>query len=522
DPSDLRAFDPSSTGGDARRAYSLRIDSLGRNGSSSRRSTRPWILVAIAAAACVLALLINGWFFWSRPLRVSQGPGAPTIAKPDQPRPAGELQKIADANPVAIMIKLDGAVWEPAGGPGPAERDVLAARRLRLRSGRATLAFLSGVTLTLEGPGDLELISIDRVFCREGRLRARVPKGAEGFVVGSPGSAVVDMGTEFAINVEADGRSRVMVFEGAAEAALLGTAGSPERTQLVERSKAFDLDPRRRRITESGAQTTGFVTATPLSVAPLVLGPAYAGAVLRSLPRGYWRFESISGGAIPNEVQGGAALRVNGPVKIAGGPQGNGHAVFKANEPDQFLYSNEIWETTRQPGHAIELWFAAEGISHASLVGLFPAVERRNNAGNRQYVHTFFVELTARDRQSLYRPASVRFLHRWPLDFTIGDNLMSQHLYIPQRWHHVVAQKNGNRMELYFDGEPDHSMTLDIDHPTVSCRLVVGRRTPDLAYSHDLRTFVGRLDELAVYNHPLSADEIRQHFRLANLEDLPP
>lgn len=52
----------------------------------------------------------------------------------------------------------------------------------------------------------------------------------------------------------------------------------------------------------------------------------------------------------------------------------------------------------------------------------------------------------ARDRQSLYRPASVRFLHRWPLDFTIGDNLMSQHLYIPQRWHHVVAQKNGNRI----------------------------------------------------------------------------
>src|SRR4051812_18411405 len=88
----------------------------------------------------------------------------------------------------------------------PVEGEILAARRLRLRAGGATLTFLSGVTLTLEGPADLDLVTIDRVFCRLGRLRARVPEGAEGFVVASPGSAVVDMGTEFGLNVEADGR----------------------------------------------------------------------------------------------------------------------------------------------------------------------------------------------------------------------------------------------------------------------------------------------------------------------------
>jgi hypothetical protein len=288
---------------------------------------------------------------------------------------------------------------------------------------------------------------------------------------------------------------------------------------VVERSKAFELDPRNHRITEAAALPTGFVSAPSLSIVSLVLGPAYAAAVSKSKPRGYWRFESIAGGAVPNEVRGGPPLRVNGPVTIAGSGRGNGYAVFKANEPDQFLFTDDLWETTRDPGHALELWFSSDGISHASLVSLFPAAERRNNAGNRQYVHTFFVELTARDRQSLYKPASVRFLHRWPLDITIGDNLMSQHLYIPRRWHHVVAQKNGNRMELYLDGEPDHSMPLEIDHPTLSCRLLVGRRTPDLAYLHDLRPFVGRFDELAIYDHPLSAREVRHHFQLATVED---
>ena len=39
------------------------------------------------------------------------------------------------------------------------DRPVPVMRRLRLQSGRATLAFLSGVTLTLEGPADLDLVA---------------------------------------------------------------------------------------------------------------------------------------------------------------------------------------------------------------------------------------------------------------------------------------------------------------------------------------------------------------------------
>jgi hypothetical protein len=419
------------------------------------------------------------------------------------------------------MIKLDGARWEPSDDPPPSEKDVLGARRLNLRSGRATLAFLSGVTLSLEGPVDVDLVSIDRVFCRRGRLRARVPEGAEGFVVASPGSAVIDMGTEFAMNVEADGRSRVMVFEGAAEAALLSTAGSPERTQLVERNKSFELDPRTHRISEAGARPDGFVTAPDLSDPSLVLDPSYAGAVLQSKPLAYWRFESLAGGAFPNEIADGPPLRVNGPVGIAGNSAGNGFAVFKADEPGQFLFTDHLWKLSREPGHAIEFWFLSEGISHASLVGLFPPKDYLSLGHRGRHVHNFLVELTARDRQSLYKPASVRFLHRWPLDTRIGNNIFSEYVYVPRRWHHVLAQKNGERMELYFDGEPDHSMPLELDHPTLSCRLVIGRRTPDPLELHDRRPFVGRLDELAIYDHPLSAEEVRHHFELATLEDRP-
>jgi hypothetical protein len=165
------------------------------------------------------------------------------------------------------------------------------------------------------------------------------------------------------------------------------------------------------------------------------------------------------------------------------------------------------------------MWFLSEGISHASLVGLFPPKDYLAPGKHGRFVHTLLVELTAQDRGSLFKPASVRFLHRWPLDTRIGNNVVSEGLYVPRRWHHLVAQKNGDRMELYLDGTLDRAMPLEPDHPTLSCRLVVGRRTTDPLDHQDRRPFVGRIDEFAIYDRPLAVDEVRGHYRLADTED---
>src|SRR5262249_32097334 len=157
--------------------------------------------------------------------------------------------------------------------------------------GRITLGLLSGVTLTLEGPADLELLAIDRVHCRRGRLRTRVPAGAEGFVVSTPGSAVVDRGTEFGLNVASDGQAHVMVFQGAAEAAVLNASGSPRRSQQIAEHRAFEIDPRSGHIEESEARWEDFVLPPSLSAPPLALDPSYRSAVLEAKPWGYWRFE---------------------------------------------------------------------------------------------------------------------------------------------------------------------------------------------------------------------------------------
>jgi Concanavalin A-like lectin/glucanases superfamily len=458
-----------------------------------------WAAAAAAVVACIVAA------------RWGQGPGRMPLAPIASPLPPPHAR-----DGVALVVNVEGT----ARGDGASTRRlsegmVVPAGPLHVDQGSVTLAFFSGVTLTLDGPADLDLLSGDRVFCRSGKLRARVPKGAEGFVIESPGSAVVDLGTEFALNVGADGKSRVMVFEGLAEAALLDESGSPRRTQMVVQSRAFELDSRAGRIAERAAEPGEFVEAPAVAAPSLVLDPGYAEAVLRSRPRAYWRFESLAGGGFPNEVAGGPPLRVHGPINISDGSEGNGCAVFKAGAPEQFLDTDGVWDLAGVPGHAVELWFWSEGFHYASLLGLLPPPEPAWPDPYSKSAHILLLEVTARERQSLHKPASVRYLQRWPIDLRVGDNLCSEAVYAPRRWHHVVAQKAGDRMELYFNGAPGRSLQLVPDHPGVSCQLVVGRRTRDPDDPKDSRSFVGRLDELALYDHPLSAEEIRRHFALA-------
>lgn len=478
----------------------LEADFLERvRGVRPRRARRPLGLAVVALAAALVAVAtVRLWPRAGSPAKDATAAGTATA-------------KDAADDGFAVVIQRVGAEWEPADGPTPAEGDVVGARRLRLRTGSATLAFLSGVTLTLEGPADVDVVSIGRVFCRRGRLRAMVPKGAEGFVIASPTSAVVDLGTEFGLNVEGDGKSRVMVFEGKAEAAVLNAEGSPLRSHLIGESRAIEIDPESGRIEEAAARSEDFVRPPALAAPPLVLDPSYRDAVLEAGPWGYWRFEAMDGGAVASEVAGRPPLRATGPVRLADAAGDNRCVEFGPGTVEQRLELDGLWEPPREPDYAVELWVLSERIGHAALASLIEP-----GPPGADYHHLFLVELTASDRQSLFPPASVRFLHRWPPGDAGGDNVFSSKYYIPYRWHHVVAQSDGGRMELYVDGTLTRSVSHRAERETRPCRLLVGRLKPLPRLEGRLhsRPFVGRIDELAVYNRPLAAEEVRRHFTL--------
>ncbi len=78
-----------------------------------------------------------------------------------------------------------------------------------------------------------------------------------------------------------------------------------------------------------------------------------------------------------------------------------------------------------------------------------------------------------------------------------------------------MAQRRDGRAELYLDGRLNRREILDPDERPARCRLVVGRRTDDPENHVDPRTFAGSLDELALYDHALTPDEVLLHHRRA-------
>lgn len=169
-----------------------------------------WVLATAAAAAAFLGGMRLATQ-WGRP-QVPAALGTET-AGPDQPDdPSGESR----SSGIAILTRAVDVAWE-GGGPVTALGASLSKGTLRMRAGVVQLEFYGGATVVVEGPAEVALEAIDHLTCRYGKLRAHVPPRAHGFRVSSPDLDLIDLGTEFGMQVVPGRKSEVHVFDGKVE-----------------------------------------------------------------------------------------------------------------------------------------------------------------------------------------------------------------------------------------------------------------------------------------------------------------
>ena len=323
-----------------------------------------------------------------------------------------------------MLVKLEGAIPGPHGSP-PREGSVLTPGPFRLDAGRATLSFVGGVTLVIEGPADVDLTSAREIFCRRGKLRSLVSPGAEGFTIKAPGAAAVDLGTELGLNIAPDGKANVLIFEGKAAVSVLNHDGDTVSSQEIASSQAVEIDPGVGRISSVVARPEQFAAAPALAIPAPALDTSYPAAILQSRPRGYWRLESLEDGRISNEVPGGPSLRAFGPVRLAGAAGGNHVVEFRPRQKEQYLLMDGTWTLNPAGGHAVELWCLSETISGMAVVSLIAA---ENDPVEK---HLLLLQLTAQHGDCVHQPGALRFLHRWPPGIDGGINLFSPRLRPP-------------------------------------------------------------------------------------------
>ncbi|MEO0475295.1 MAG: LamG-like jellyroll fold domain-containing protein [Planctomycetota bacterium] len=103
------------------------------------------------------------------------------------------------------------------------------------------------------------------------------------------------------------------------------------------------------------------------------------------------------------------------------------------------------------------------------------------------------------------------------------------HAHPVQQWQHVVLVKKKDVISLYLDGK---RVVEELPHTfgaidPVSVRM--GRTFPfdiqDQSANPNqvtpIRPLLGRLDEVALYDKPLTAEQVARHFNLATGQDSP-
>lgn len=110
-----------------------------------------------------------------------------------------------------------------------------------LQKGIIEIEFDYGARVVMEAPAQFRLRSAEKMILDAGRLYVKVPGCAKGFMVDTPSSSIIDLGTEFGIKVDVDGTTDVHMYRGKASL-IPGTKGQTGESQELTAGQARRVD----------------------------------------------------------------------------------------------------------------------------------------------------------------------------------------------------------------------------------------------------------------------------------------
>jgi hypothetical protein len=246
---------------------------------------------------------------------------------------------------------------------------------------------------------------------------------------------------------------------------------------------------------------------------------AYAKAVLASKPMAYWRLDDIAGtSAIDSSghgrhaaLEGGFAYFLPGPETpgLSGGTSINRAVHFAGGKLKAGI--NGLPQT-----YTIELWFWNGLPDNArGITGVLFALETKEEHGSA------LDECGVLGTSSLNRGELFHSSHAVP-DKTASRHLGAGTRFEPKTWHHLALVRDSKGVKVYLDfvGPTKEGQRIEwstgirqIDETALTKLprwLYIGG-SPEGSFN-----FEGKIDEVALYDRALDADEIAAHVRAAN------
>tara|TARA_R110002072_G_scaffold303069_2_gene492747 strand:+ start:96325 stop:98022 length:1698 start_codon:yes stop_codon:yes gene_type:complete len=395
------------------------------------------------------------------------------------------------------------------------EGDVLPAGMLQFDQGVAEIDFFCGATLIVEGPATLNVESDWSVQVASGRLRASVPPAARGFMVMAAGSTIIDLGTEFALDVGAE-NAHVEVIDGEVE--LRG--GEYDGNHLTTGQRRW-LKGSGNDDSLAGLSTTGDLQRRRgMAQAQRFINWQVHSQQLRADDRliAYYPIaESSTGRIVPNVA--------------ASGSERDGQTVGLANRVDgRFGEMSSGFEFDR-PGSRVRV--RIDGEFRAFTFACWTKIDSLEHRYNALFMGDGYENgephWQIRDDGCLMFSVMVddskEIIHRTPFDEQPVKDAGLHRVYLTEpfwdisksgQWFHIAAVYDpvGREVVQFVNGEElsrqeiidrFHVESLRIGPAEIGNWGQPFRKTPWFA----VRNLNGTIDELAIFNAALTSDEIR-------------
>jgi hypothetical protein len=349
-----------------------------------------------------------------------------------------------------------------------------------------------------------DLVDEACVRLEDGQLAAHVPRAAVGFRIESPGATVIDLGTDFAVQAVKEKESEVHVFNGEVLVDLHGVKGrSADLLRLVTGEAA--------RVDYFTGMPSGIDLDDQQFLRSLREDPSsYAQAVLALDPAVYYRMEPTGDGTrlVDASTSGADATihfgRAIAPVWTAG----RVGAALMLGGPAQETYAAAS-QYPQAEGDALTVvaWVYARSRPRWASIA-------KNWAGGDDDHGQFHFGLYDDDGE----------LEAHMVDGGGQEVVVRDKLPLPlNTWHHVAFVADGTELRLYrngrqIDSRPYRKLHRDprIKALAIGTKLNLSGSAPE---ESDFNMWDGRLDELAIFNHALTAEQVFELYHLPSTTD---
>jgi len=359
---------------------------------------------------------------------------------------------------------------------------------ISLTKGIAQLNFRNGAQIVLEGKCGFEIIDEMTVVLTYGKIWACCPPEAHGFRVITPGGReVIDLGTEFGIEVLPQGETNVHVFDGLVK---IVDAEMGSKEIAAGNAANWDLNSTKNHLKK--ADYGKFVTSNDLFKTRL---RAHRAQMLkRDDLLLYYNFENIKGNVITNKAplanksSDGKIIRAN---RVSSRISTNGALQFDRKgsaielnlerPKDVRQFTMAIWVNINQLPTALSSLINSDGWETGDI-----HFQLTRSGGLRTGIN---------GGKAFESPSHNIELGRWHLLTATWDlDTMKAQLFCDGKKLSTSPRVNGSRT------------STTKDYQWGKCR--IGSWKASRGYEKDIRDLKGRIDEVMIFNRSLSQQEI--------------